>query len=374
MDHELEDIARWIVNAIQDKLSPGDERLFKKWLDASEKNREMYERVARGNEINARYALWKRIDEEKVLEQLLRRVEKKKRTRALYKWLPHVAAVIVAACAIPWIINRNAPDQQAAGEWRAELVLGNGEKIGIEKDKTGLWQVENAEVQLNDSILTYRATSDAPAGDNTLVVPKGTTFIVALSDGTRVHLNAASAIRYPVTFPGTERRVFLTGQAYFEVYKENDRPFIVETEHYAVHVTGTAFDVRAYPDEDKTETTLCNGSVTVLFPDGEGHELCPGEQLIFRASTGNAEVKEVNTTIATAWMDDNFYFYNNTLEEIFTELQRWFPVDVEFVNESKRDQTFSGKFPRFKEMATIVNVMRKAGIDIVQEGESIRVK
>ncbi|MDR0765438.1 MAG: FecR domain-containing protein [Odoribacteraceae bacterium] len=372
MEHELENIARWIVKSMQGKLTPGEERQLKEWREASRENREMHDRIVRGNEVGARYSLWNSLDEQRALDNVLHRVRRKR----TWRLLPHAAAILAAACVALWMIDGQEPatDARPAGTREVELVLGNGERIGLAGNKTDRWQLDNAELLLQDSVLSYRATGEAAAGDNTLVIPRGATFIVSLSDGTRVHLNASSSITYPVTFAATERRVILTGQAYFEVQPESNRPFVVETAYHAVSVLGTAFDVRAYPDEERMETTLCSGSVAVSFPGGDRYTLRPGEQLLFRAREAKVEIKEVNTSIATAWMDDNFYFYNNTLEEIFTELQRWFPVEVVFVNDSKRDRTFSGKFSRFKDMETILNVMRKAGVEIEQEGEIIRIE
>jgi ferric-dicitrate binding protein FerR (iron transport regulator) len=132
--------------------------------------------------------------------------------------------------------------------------------------------------------------------------------------------------------------------------------------------------VKAYADEERVETTLCSGLVDISLPDRERYTLHPGEQFVLHVQEGRVDIKEVNTDIATSWTQDNFSFYDNTLEEIFTELQRWFHVEVEFVNSSKRDQTFSGKFSRFTNMETILDVMQKAGVEIKREGKIIRIE
>ena len=206
------------------------------------------------------------------------------------------------------------------------------------------------------------------------MIPRGTTFRVALPDGTRVHLNAGSSLRYPVAFAAAGRRVALEGEGYFEVKADEGRPFVVETARQAVTVLGTVFNVRDYADEERTVTTLCSGSVAVaLAGEEERYALLPGEQLVSRAGEG-VEVRKVDATIATAWTGDYFYFHDNTLEEIFMELQRWFSAEVMFVNEARRDHTFSGKFSRYKELDTILDVMRKAGIRVEREGEVIRIE
>jgi ferric-dicitrate binding protein FerR (iron transport regulator) len=254
-------------------------------------------------------------------------------------------------------------------------VLEDGQKIGLTGDKNERWETRNAELSLRDNVLSYNTGKSSGSGNNTVIVPRGATFVVSLSDGTRVHLNAMSSITYPVPFTAAERRVILTGQAYFDVQPESDRPFVVETARHAVSVLGTSFDVKAYADDEKVETTLREGSVAINLP---GHEerytLRPGEQFVLHVKEETVEIKEVNTGLATAWTRDNFYFYDNTLEEIFTELQRWFYVEVAFDNQSRRDQTFSGKFSRFKNMETILDVMQKAGIEIERDGRVIRIK
>ncbi|MDR0545013.1 MAG: DUF4974 domain-containing protein [Odoribacteraceae bacterium] len=377
MNYDNEHVARWLVDAARGALSPEDERLLKGWMEESEERRAIYRRVMRENEIGKRYALWARLDEERALREVSRRVEGRRLWRMTRRWLPYAAAALAAACVTLWASSGG--DGARAGEELArrypELVLGNGERVVLAGDEASRRQLEDAGVTLQDSLLSYRATDGATrGGENSLVIPHGTTFRVALPDGTRVHLNAGSSLRYPVAFAAAGRRVALEGEGYFEVKADEGRPFVVETARQAVTVLGTVFNVRDYADEERTVTTLCSGSVAVaLAGEEERYTLLPGEQLVSRAGEG-VEVREVDATIATAWTGDYFYFHDNTLEEIFMELQRWFSAEVMFVNEARRDYTFSGKFSRYKELDTILDVMRKAGIRVEREGEVIRIE
>jgi ferric-dicitrate binding protein FerR (iron transport regulator) len=379
MKHEFENIIRCLVKGTWDELSPAEERALQEWANASEENRGVYERVVHENDVEARYALWKGLDEAAALRRVLGRAGRRRRARAR-RWLSAAAVVAGVAVAVVWWGTRRGEEAPVAavagilpGQWKAELVLEGGETRVLEGDGSDRWVAGNTDFSLRDNVLSYDTVRDAGAGYNTLLVPRGATFIVSLSDGTRVHLNAMSSVRYPVPFAADERRVFLSGQAYFEVRPDAGRPFVVETAFHEVKVLGTSFDVRAYADDGKVETTLCDGSIDVALPGGR-YSLHPGEQLVFHVKEERVDVREINTDVTTSWIHDNFYFHDNTLEEIFTELRRWFYVEVEFVNTSRRDQRFSGKFSRFKNMETILDVMKRAGIGIEREGNVVRIE
>lgn len=177
--------------------------------------------------------------------------------------------------------------------------------------------------------MTYANASSETVVSNTLSVPQGKDFKLVLADGTEVWLNAGSRLVYPNRFTGDNRAVRLEGEAYFDVARDERRPFVVETDYLQAEVLGTEFNVRAYRPSD-CHVTLVDGCVRV--EDAHGHyaaELSPGQDAGLSEGRGFV-VKAVDTEIYTAWKDGMFYFDNATLGEIMDELCRWYGVEAAY--------------------------------------------
>lgn len=163
----------------------------------------------------------------------------------------------------------------------------------------------------------------------TLTTPRGKSFLLVLSDGTKVWINAESSLRYPVAFNGKERRVELKGEACFEVAKDEECPFIVSADGMDTHVLGTKFNVRSYTTEDR-HVTLVQGKVQVTNTNSlTSVVLQPGQDLTY-TETGEEKISRVNIATYTAWTEGMFYFEDSSLEEIMSSLGRWYNVNVDF--------------------------------------------
>src|SRR5690606_21711377 len=179
---------------------------------------------------------------------------------------------------------------------------------------------------------------------NEIKTPKGGQYEIVLPDGTKVWLNAASSLKYPVVFKGNERKVELTGEAYFEVTSINKNglvPFIVQTSLQQIKVLGTAFNINAYADEQSTKTTLLHGSVKIIpqsnsLRTDDSVLLKPGQES--KVSKDKISVAEVNTAEAVAWKNGMFYFQDSDIRSVMRQLSRWYNVEVEF----------EGKLPNIK--------------------------
>ena len=183
---------------------------------------------------------------------------------------------------------------------------------------------------------------------------------IVLADGTKVWLNSQSSLRFPVAFQGKERRVQLTGEAYFDVTPGQKR-FIVETKSMDVRVLGTAFDVNAYEDETVIRTTLVRGKVEILAGGEESCILEPGQQSVFERSTGKVDVFQVNTSLYTQWKDGRFVFRDNTLEDIMRTLARWYDMEYEFASPNLKEQCFYGVINRFEKVEGLLAQFEKTG-------------
>ena len=188
----------------------------------------------------------------------------------------------------------------------------------------------------------------------------GSRMHIELGDGTRVWLNNGSKLKYPHRFAGENRKVFLTGEAYFEVAHNAKVPFIVGTNRLEVKATGTAFNVSAYPGDDNIETTLVEGKV-ILYESANNHEikaLSPGECLKFDAQKNVYTLESGYAEKNTAWKDGLLVFRNERVVDVAKKLARWYNVDVEIVNEKVKVFTFTATFmdetlPQMLELMTL---------------------
>ena len=282
------------------------------------------------------------------------------------RWWAAAAAIIVLLTGTAyWLLNKTPQEQLGPatvasndvqpGRQGAYLTLADGRKILLDSLGDGLVASEKgAQVVLKNGELTYNpaVAHNEPVSYNTISTPRGRQFALQLPDGSKVWLNAASSLRYPVVFTGTERKVEITGEAYFEVSKvQRDgkrMPFKViilpPTSRGAggglggatVEVLGTHFNVNAYSDENSINTTLLEGAVKVSH-EKQTLLLQPGQQAIISSATGGgregaavALVKDADVAAAIAWKNGGFSFTNASLETVMRQLARWYNIEVEF--------------------------------------------
>ncbi len=245
----------------------------------------------------------------------------------------------------------------------ATLTLADGRTIVLNDSSAGILVRElGVEIRkTDDGSIFYEATqADIAEGEpkyNTFATPRGSTYRLMLPDGTKVWLNTASSIRYPVVFTGNERNVSLHGEAYFEVAPDVLKPFNVEANGSVIQVLGTHFNVSAYTDEQQTRTTLVEGAVTVSN-HGNTVTLKPNEQAVVDALTGAIHQSTVDVRSAVAWKDGYFRFDDDPLDEIIYKVSRWYDIEaVEYQGEFK--ERFSGTFQRSKSVSQLFNNLEK---------------
>jgi ferric-dicitrate binding protein FerR (iron transport regulator) len=217
------------------------------------------------------------------------------------------------------------------GSSKAILILGNGERVTLDKTKNGqLARQGNVTIVNKDGRLVYQGSAtDDKVMYNTIATPKGGQYQLVLPDGSKVWLNAASSIRYPTAFTGAQRKVELTGEAYFEIAQNKQQPFIVQARELTVSVLGTDFDVMAYSDEGALHTTLLKGSVMV----GQGPQsklLAPGQQAIVKTNLPIAIRSDVDVEKAIAWKTGFFMFNNTDIKTLMREISRWYDIEVDY--------------------------------------------
>lgn len=337
-------------------------------------NRELYQHLATSVNVENKKAEYDSIDSSKAwnnLESLL--VEKKGREHKLFTTFMRYAAVIILPLAIGLFLvyqvmntqedySNAIVEQIVPGTNKATLILADGSTVDLEEQKDTLI----AGKALNrDNKLAYKSNKEQLANStpkwHKLVVPVGGEYKLQLSDGTIVYMNSDSELKYTDRFVGKKRIVQLKGEAYFEVSKNKDRPFIVQTSTMDVRVYGTEFNVMAYEDENLVQTTLAEGSIGIQLKNESGiiqsEMLKPNMQLEYRRGDVKGSVRNVQASLYTGWKDGKFQFNNEKLGSIMRKLSRWYGVNFFTQNQAVQDIRFSGEMKRFDDFETILNLL-----------------
>ncbi|BAV09415.1 FecR family protein [Filimonas lacunae] len=205
---------------------------------------------------------------------------------------------------------------------------------------------------------------------NTLSTPRAGQYKLVLADGSKVWLNAASTLRYPITFTGAERKVILTGEAYFEIAPNARQPFVVATENTQVRVLGTAFNVMAYTDEKNIQTTLVSGKVEVQTDNKPARMLEPGQQAQVIRASNTIEVHSADMEEALAWKNGLFYFNNADIRYVLRQVARWYDIDVEYAG-TLPDRRFGGKIARNSSLNDIIRILELSHIHCKTENHKL---
>ena len=193
-----------------------------------------------------------------------------------------------------------------------------------------------------------------------LRIPRGGEYTLVLADGTTVYLNAESELRYPVKFSGERRKVYLRGEAYFDVVRDEQKPFTVEARGVEVLVLGTSFGVRAYEGEENVLTTLVQGRVDVSA-EGQRVKLIPGQQADFNRESERLTVAEVDVELYVGWKDGRLVFDNQPLSVILDELGRWYSFDVTYANEELKRIPYSVNIKKHEDIAHVLKFIERTG-------------
>jgi transmembrane sensor len=262
-------------------------------------------------------------------------------------------------------IAQNQVQDIAPGTNKAILTLANGKKIVLNHTQNGLLAQQGASVvkSANGEVVYQQTVNETPGSEltyNSITIPRGAEYqVVVLPDGSKVWINSASSLRYPTAFTGNERKVELTGEAYFEVAHNPAKPFRVTSNSQTVEVLGTHFNINSYDDEPATKTTLLEGKVKVTASaDNAVRILQPGQQSELNA--GSFIIKPVETDEAVAWKNGKFMFERDNIQYIMRTVSRWYNVDVEYSG-TVPDDNFKGGTSRYKNVSELLSILQLTG-------------
>jgi len=275
-------------------------------------------------------------------------------------------------------VVEKTPDIAPGGN-RGILTLSNGKQIvlaEISAKDTIAKEGEEVTIKMGaNGVITYVINPNTAASKedansfNTLSTPTGGQYNIVLADGTKVYLNAVSSIKYPTQFNGDQRVVELDGEAYFEVAKNKNKPFIVKSGDQDIEVLGTHFNVHAYTNESVIKTTLLEGSVAVSYKN-QKEVLKPGQQSNVSEKFNKIGIKQVDTEAAIAWKNGRFKFDNADLKTVMRQLERWYGIKAEYRGDVS-DVRFNGGTFMNKNLSEVLKVLELSNIKFKVEGKTI---
>ncbi|MFA4868557.1 MAG: FecR domain-containing protein [Pedobacter sp.] len=368
------------------ELSQVEQDELEIWINESSNNRILFEELCHVQNLDNAYEVFNRFDEvaalNKVKTNQIFNSEVNKSQRKLWPRIGFAAAILLIIGSLAVSLNlfkspnegvRTAStyeDYIAPGNAGATLTLANGKKIKLSGAINGKIANEAGVVitKSNDGQLIYEIKDKNVANNkiNTLSTAKGETYQIRLPDGSLVALNAASSLTYSTSLNERgERRVRLTGEAYFEVFEDKEHPFVVESKGQEVKVLGTKFNINAYDDEAATKTTLLKGRVRV-----NSEVLLPNEQSIINGD--GIKVVKVNVNPVVAWKDGRFVFKDTSLDEVLRQLSRWYDIEIKYSNGIPK-RSFTGDISRSLNLSDALDILKYLKVSFKIEGRSLTV-
>ena len=386
MEHQYSDrIVRLLQLYLLGDITEEERQELEDWCEEAPRNRKLFEQICQEDLFSKERYVYEKIHDTKAFSVFEKRVRKVS-SRSIGNWWKYAAVLLFPILVVgSWklmheteqvsiVASSVAPIQPGCSQ--AVLVLDDGRKVFLKEEEEGVIS-EDKEITVTGEKdrLVYTSSEGKNVDEirfNELEVTRGGEYKVRLADGTLVYLNSATRMKYPVKFDEKERKVYLSGEAYFEVAKDPERPFFVEMEGVEVRVYGTSFNVNTH-QEGNIQTVLVKGSIGVkVLSSGMESMIRPGQMAEFKQGNTKVDVKDVNVAVYTDWKDGIFRFENQRLEDILTVLSNWYDVDVFYQTASVKELHFSGYMERYKDVSVILEAITlSTGVTFSIQGKTI---
>lgn len=386
MEHQYSDrIVRLLQLYLLGDITEEERQELEDWCEEAPRNRKLFEQICQEDLFSKERYVYEKIHDTKAFSVFEKRVRKVS-SRSIGNWWKYAAVLLFPILVVgSWklmheteqvsiVASSVAPIQPGCSQ--AVLVLDDGRKVFLKEEEEGVIS-EDKEITVTGEKdrLVYTSSEGKNVDEirfNELEVPRGGEYKVRLADGTLVYLNSATRMKYPVKFDEKERKVYLSGEAYFEVAKDPERPFFVEMEGVEVRVYGTSFNVNTH-QKGNIQTVLVKGSIGVkVLSSGMESMIRPGQMAEFKQGNTKVDVKDVNVAVYTDWKDGIFRFENQRLEDILTVLSNWYDVDVFYQTASVKELHFSGYMERYKDVSVILEAITlSTGVTFSIQGKTI---
>lgn len=353
-----------LLKVLSDEIPENDSH-FQHWLNKDTENKKLYLLLKEGGQHNELF------DKDQIFTTISTKLSlNTERKRRLYqkRWFKYVisSAAVIALSIITlnyFTFHENTIPEKGEknifdpGSKKAYLLSVKGEKIDLSES----FEIEKEDGTVisnkSEGVISFEKTTPLKKtiAQQTIYVPKSGEYELVFADGSRVFLNSESQLTFPSYFEGDTRRVELTGEAYFEV-KKDGRPFTIQTPDLSIEVLGTSFNVNAYQTNPYVNATLVEGSIRIRLPEKqESFLLQPDHNFRFDKLSDEVSVQQVNTDIYTAWVKGEFMFRNQTLAEIFAQLERWYDFKIIYENPDIAKMRFTGSAEKVRPLNYLLN-------------------
>ena len=386
MEHQYSDrIVRLLQLYLLGDITEEERQELEDWCEEAPRNRKLFEQICQEDLFSKERYVYEKIHDTKAFSVFEKRVSKVS-SRSIGNWWKYAAVLLFPILVVgSWklmheteqvsiVASSVAPIQPGCSQ--AVLVLDDGRKVFLKEEEEGVIS-EDKEITVTGEKdrLVYTSSEGKNVDEirfNELEVPRGGEYKVRLADGTLVYLNSATRMKYPVKFDEKERKVYLSGEAYFEVAKDPERPFFVEMDGVEVRVYGTSFNVNTH-QEGNIQTVLVKGSIGVkVLSSGMESVIRPGQMAEFKQGNTKVDVKDVNVAVYTDWKDGIFRFENQRLEDILAVLSNWYDMNVFYQTVSVKELHFSGYMERYKDVSVILEAITlSTGVTFSIQGKTI---
>ena len=371
MDTYNEETNSRLINILNGKASEKEIEEFAEWV--KEKDNKAY--------FSQMKKLWNLLSGPRITPEEFERQEKRflnyihhqkrqKRKFQFYKW-SSIAAILIISIGISLYLHSNKPATPNTsslkitqtilpGESKAILITATGQQVALAGENSQIVNTgQNSYAKTGEGKLIYTDTigCEESIEYNRLSIPRGGEYTIVLSDGTEIKLNSQTSLTYPVTFGEKERIVTLSGEAFFQVKEDQNRPFYVKTDGVTIRVYGTSFNVNTHDDES-IRTALVEGKIGIKG-NGEEYYMHPSQLAEFSKTGELKSLKETDIYPYIAWKDGMFIFEDKSLEEIMDILSLWYNVDVFYTTEDIKNYHFTGHMQRYQQIDRILNAISR---------------
>lgn len=370
-------IAKFLASLFTHSSIPEEEKAYREWINENPEHQKLAKRILNEETYEKNTQLIKSFSSQKAWDKIypLLGGEKASGFLSWRKSLKYAALILLLIIPASYLIYnwvaREPIGEIAPGTHGGELTLSNGNTFNLFDN---VLPEGAAEMFIIDSKgINYQTPANKPKVKeikNTLRTLHGMECHIVLSDGTKVHLNAESKLTYPICFNDKERIVQVEGEAYFDVAPDKAHPFIVQTPHTSIRVTGTSFNVRAYADEEVESTTLVSGAVKINSGN-ETYQLVPNHHYTYNKKTHANTVTNVNTELYTSWESGSFIFLNVPLENVMSYLAKWYGFKYTFEDETAKQVRIGASLNRYENMNPIIDMITELNLVNIKQREGI---
>ena len=377
-------IAHLISRHLSGEVTPEESRFLDKWRKESKSHEQLFQKIC-SDEHYVQHEIRKmEFDSQagwKGVETRIKRMELRRRHLKLLRYVAlFIAPVLILVFAlqdisVPHVMDGNqllAAQQILPGGAKAILTLDNGETVYLDENADGRQlQLAGKQIQIDSTTLNYSA-ADGQVVQSALVynkveVPQGGEYTLVLNDGTKVHLNSMSSLRFPLTFEAGKREVELAGEAYFEVSVNKNTPFYVHTSKGEIKVLGTHFNLEAYSNADVFKTSLFEGKVRVRVK-GNNIYLKP-DQMVCYHKNGKIHLETIHDYDQYRWREGLICIKSAKFKDIMKTFTKYFGDSIVVQNKEVEHYKYTGKFRQSRGVINALRLLQKDAPFTIEQDE-----